>query len=68
MDVSEKISHIAVAVEQQSSATEEVTREIEDSSTLSKEIETQSETVLDMINTLSLVGKDLNSSIAHFKV
>ena len=67
LKVRDQISQIATAVEEQSSATEEVSRNIEDSSSVEKEIETMAEDLLHEIK-LAEIAEDLRTATAGFTI
>ncbi len=65
--VSDEITQIAAAVDQQSQASEEVTANIERSSLISKDMEGMSDDVLREVNSLVQIAEELRNCTAGFK-
>ncbi len=64
--VRDQIVHIATAVEEQSSASEEVARNIEKTSNISMDTEKMSEDVMHEVNSLTRIVEDLRNSTSGF--
>ena len=64
--VRDQITHIATAVEEQSSTSEEVVRNIEVTASISKDIEKMAGNVLDQIENLSGIGNTLKKDVSGF--
>lgn len=65
--VRDEITQIATAVDEQSSASEEVARNIEKTSAISKQIEAMAEDVMHQVSALTKIAEELRVSTGGFK-
>jgi len=65
--VQDQITRIAVAVDEQSAASEDVARNIEQTSVIAKEMEVSAGEVMSEVNRLTVVAEDLKNSTAGFR-
>ncbi|MBI5213041.1 MAG: type IV pili methyl-accepting chemotaxis transducer N-terminal domain-containing protein [Nitrospirae bacterium] len=66
--VRDQITQIATAVDEQSAASEEVAKNIEKTSTISKDMERMSDDVMHQVTTLAKISEELRNSTAGFKI
>lgn len=65
--VRDQITQIATAVDEQSAASEEVAKNIEKTSAISKDMERMADDVMHEVNVLTKIAEELRSSTAGFK-
>ncbi len=67
LEVRDQVTQIATAVDEQSAASDEVTKNMEQTSVISKEMENMSEDVMCEVNSLTTIAEELRSSTSGFR-